>query len=56
MSKKITVNGMDYVLTFEDDFDGGRLDTSKWSLAPEQLRQDIGGRWCDAMTDAMMTM
>ena len=51
MSKKITVNGMDYVLTFEDDFDGGRLDTSKWSLAPEQLRQDIGGRWCDAMTE-----
>ena len=45
-----TVNGCEYVLTFEDNFDKETLDTEKWQLAPEWNRQDVGGRWCNEMT------
>ena len=51
MCKTITVNGIDYALTFEDNFEGDRLDESKWALAPECYRQDIGGEWRDSMTE-----
>ncbi len=46
----ITINGATYTRTFFDDFDGTKLDTSKWSLCPQQTRQDIGGRWSNDCT------
>lgn len=49
--KNISVNGIEYELTFEDDFEGDRLDQTKWHLAPEWQRQDIGGYWRDSMTE-----
>ena len=51
MSKTITVNGIHYTLTFEDNFEGDRLDESKRALAPECYRQDIGGKWQNSMTE-----
>ena len=51
MSKSMTVNGIDYILSFEDDFEGDRPDPTKWRLAPEGVRQDIGGQWRDCMTE-----
>jgi len=50
MDNSITVNGIAYTLVFEDNFDGDRLDSTRWSLAPEGVRQDIGGQWRDSMT------
>ena len=47
----ITVDGRKYELTFEDDFEGVCLDTSKWERCPEQMRQDIGGWWRDSMSE-----
>ncbi len=46
----ISVNGREYKMTFFDDFNGSDLDTKKWSLCPEQCRQDAGGYWRDSMT------
>ena len=43
------INGKAYELTFEDEFDGSRLDTRKWELCPEWQRQDMGGYWEDDM-------
>ena len=43
------INGKKYELTFEDDFDGTKLNKKKWSLCPEWQRQDIGGYWDDDM-------
>lgn len=48
---EITVNGRKYELTFEDNFDGDKLDETKWALAPQWRRQDIGGYWRDSMTE-----
>ncbi len=46
----ITINGATYTRTFYDDFNGTSLDTTKWSLCPQQTRQDIGGRWSNDCT------
>ena len=51
MNQTITVNGINYALTFEDNFDGNKLDESKWALAPEWHRQDAGGKWSNSMTE-----
>ncbi len=45
VSETRTINGARYRLTFYDDFDGDRLDSSKWRVCPDQARQDVGGRW-----------
>ena len=47
-NKIMTLGGKTYRLTFEDNFEGDSLDLTKWSLCPEQRRQDIGGRWADS--------
>ena len=47
-SRIMTLGGKQYRLTFEDNFEGDSLDLTKWSLCPEQRRQDIGGRWADS--------
>ena len=41
----LTLDGVTYRLTFEDDFDGDALDPKKWALCPEWKRQDVGGYW-----------
>ncbi len=46
----VTIAGDTYKLTFVDDFDGAQLDKSKWSLCPQQKRQDVGGKWDDSCT------
>ncbi len=46
----IRINGAEYTRTFYDDFEGTALDTSKWSLCPQQTRQDIGGKWSNDCT------
>ena len=51
MTHTITVNGIHYALTFEDNFEGDRLDETKWALAPQWQRQDVGGYWRDSMTE-----
>ena len=38
-------NGKKYELTFSDDFESGKLDTTKWRYSPEMERQDAGGWW-----------
>lgn len=45
----VIINGVEYVETFFDDFDGTKLDTSKWSLCPEWNRQGAS-KWNDDMT------
>ena len=46
--KTMKIGSRAYRLCFEDDFAGESLDLTKWSLCPEQRRQDIGGRWADS--------
>lgn len=46
----INVDGREYVLTFEDEFDGTELDTSKWERCPEWHRQDLNNYWDDSMS------
>ena len=41
----LTLDGVTYRLTFENDFDGDALDPKKWALCPEWKRQDVGGYW-----------
>ncbi len=45
----IELDGKKYTITFFDDFDGEKLDKTKWELCPEQKRQDVGGKWSDDM-------
>ncbi len=44
-------SGKTYELSFEDNFDGNCLDSTKWEYCPEEPRQDIGGWWKDCMTE-----
>lgn len=44
------IDGRHYAITFEDNFDGTELDTSKWKRADEQRRQDLNNYWCDEMS------
>lgn len=48
--KKITVDGKTYSLTFEDDFNGDTLDSTKWEQCPEQKRQDLNNYWDNSMS------
>ena len=45
--RTVTFAGKNYELTFRDDFETGRLDTTKWRYSPEMVRQgEIGwGGW-----------
>lgn len=45
--KEVTINGIQYVETFCDDFDGDTLDDTKWELCPEWDRQGGGSHWND---------
>ena len=47
---RITIDGTEYSITFDDEFDGNTLDTSKWELCPEWKRQDYNAYWDDGMT------
>ena len=51
MADRITIDGKQYELTFEDNFEGDTLDLTKWEYCPEQRRQDVGGYWSNAMTE-----
>lgn len=46
----MTLGDRTYRLTFEDEFEGDRLDGEKWVLCPEWKRQDVGGYWRDGET------
>lgn len=39
------VDGCAYELTFEDEFEGGSLDLSKWEYCPEWQRQNVNCYW-----------
>ncbi|MBR5121169.1 MAG: glycoside hydrolase family 16 protein [Oscillospiraceae bacterium] len=49
--KYLELEGGKYELSFYDDFSGNELDTTKWSLCPQQRRQDAGGWWDDSMIE-----
>lgn len=49
--KNVQVNGSNYHLTFEDNFEGNELDTTKWELCPEWPRHNLGGKWAHKMTE-----
>ncbi|MBQ6395603.1 MAG: glycoside hydrolase family 16 protein [Atopobiaceae bacterium] len=46
---KRMIDGRQYRLTFEDDFDGKRLNPIRWSPCPRWRRQDVGGYWDSSM-------
>lgn len=46
--KEVTINGIQYVETFCDDFDGDALDDTKWELCPEWDRQGGRSHWNSA--------
>lgn len=48
--KTITLEGKQYTLTFEDDFNGTELDPTKWKRCPEWKRQDLNNYWDDDMS------
>ena len=43
------IDGVPYYITFEDDFDGTKLDSTKWVHSPEWKRQDLNNYWKDEM-------
>ena len=47
--EKISFDGREYTLAFEDEFEF--FDESKWSRLPEIERQDVGGVWSDSCCD-----
>lgn len=46
----IEVEGKKYKLSFEDNFDGDKLDETKWERCPEWKRQDLNCYWDDDMS------
>ncbi len=46
----VILDGKEYFLSFEDNFDGTELDPTKWERCPEQQRQDLNNRWDDSMS------
>ena len=46
----LVLDGREYVLTFEDDFNGTQLDLTKWERCPEWKRQDLNNHWDDDMS------
>lgn len=44
-----TLGNQKYSLSFFDDFNGTKLDTTKWDYCPEWQRGDVGGKWDDDM-------
>lgn len=56
---EITFNGTKYVQVFEDEFEGDKLDSSKWEKCPEWQRQDHGGYWrhnCSKVEDGKLVI
>lgn len=43
------IDGVPYHLAFEDDFEGTKLDSSKWVHSPQWKRQDLNNYWKDEM-------
>ncbi|MGN1107591.1 MAG: family 16 glycosylhydrolase [Huintestinicola sp.] len=43
------IDGVPYYISFEDDFEGTKLDSSKWVHSPEWKRQDLNNYWKDEM-------
>ena len=46
----IELEGKKYKLSFEDNFDGDKLDETKWERCPEWKRQDLNCYWDDDMS------
>jgi len=46
----IEIEGKKYKLTFEDEFEGDKLDEKKWEKCPEWPRQDLNNFWDDDMS------
>ncbi len=44
------IDGISYVRTFYDEFEGNELDSTKWEKCPEQKRQDGASKWDDDYT------
>lgn len=44
------IDGRLYTLSFEDDFSGSEIDTSKWERCPQIKRQDLNNYWDDSMS------
>lgn len=50
-SSSVTIDGTEYHVTFEDDFDGSELDSTKWEHCPEWNRGEIYWNDEDAFLD-----
>ena len=46
----VELEGRKYKLSFEDNFDGDKLDETKWERCPEWKRQDLNCYWDDDMS------
>ena len=48
--KNIEIEGKNYTLSFEDNFEGEAIDGTKWEQCPEQKRQDLNNYWDNSMS------
>lgn len=48
--KNIEIEGKNYTLSFEDNFEGNDLDETKWERCPEWKRQDLNNYWDNSMS------